>query len=153
MIDFLLFLLQGIPEIAGVIALSLAIAGVTLRWKIIVPMGTVLVVIVFILRNLPFTFGLHTVICLLLAVVFIVKATRVLLSKSLIAIFLALTVLAVLELIIHEAFFAFTQIDPQVYVAKSLFWVLLGLPQALLMIVIALLAARIKKPAEGMWKI
>ncbi len=153
MVNFLLFLLQAIPEMTGVIAFSVALAGVPLRWGIITPAATVLAVIAFVIRALPFTFGLHTVACLMLAVVFVAKATRVLLSKSFVAVFSSVATLAVLELVIHEGFFAVTKTDPQVYLANPLFWRLLGLPQALLMIVFALLAAKIKKPAEGMWKI
>ena len=35
----LLFLLQGIPELSGELALSLALAAVPLRWGIIVAAG------------------------------------------------------------------------------------------------------------------
>ncbi|BAF59957.1 MAG: hypothetical protein HPY89_03125 [Pelotomaculum sp.] len=153
MVKALLFLLQGIPEMMGILAFSLAFAGVPLRWGVIAAVGTVLAVIIYIIRSLPLAFGLHTAAALLLVTIIIAKTTCVPPSKSFISVFASFSILVTLELIIHEFFFFLTKQDPQAVISNYLLWKLIGLPQAFLMIILALLIARLKTPVEGAWKI
>jgi len=148
----LLFFLQGIPEITGIVALGLALLGVPLRWGIITVAGTVLTVIIFIIRNLPLSFGLHTVIAALLLAFFIAKTTRVSTAKSIIAAFVSFSILLVLELTINKIFFTVTKLDPQVVISNNLSWTLLGLPQAIIMILLAVIVSKVKKPDKRAWK-
>ncbi len=153
MTNILLFFMQGIPESMGHCAFSLAVARVPLRWGIIAVVGTVLTVIIFIIRSLPFTFGIHVAVAMLLLVFFIIKATWVSLTKSLIATFTSFATLAVLELVIYEIFFSITKLEFQAVIANNFLWKLLGLPQVALMIVFALLLSKYKIPEKGAWKI
>lgn len=150
---FLLFLMQGIPESMGYVALSLALAGVPLRWGRIMAAGTVLCVIFFIIRALPVTFGLHTVAGMLLLAIFITKTTSVPPSKSFIVVFASFATLALLELTLCELFFKITKLDFQTTISNYLLWKLVSLPQAVLLIIIAVLISKFKKPVQGAWKI
>jgi len=149
----LLFFLQGIPEVTGTIALSLAFAGVPLRWGIITAVGTVLTIITYIIRLLPLTFGLHTVATALLLAFFIAKTTRISSVKSIIAAFMSFATLLMLELAINKLFFAVTKLDPQVVISNNFLWKLIGLPQAILMILFAVLVSKFKKPDGEAWKV
>lgn len=149
----LLFLLQGIPELSGELALSLALAGVSLRWGIIVAAGTGLALLIYVIRLLPFTFGIHTVIGILIMILLIKIATRVKTTTCFIVVFATFATLAALEFFISELFFSVIKLDPQSVISNNLLWKLIGLPQAISMIIIALLVSKYKKPTEGMWKI
>ncbi len=151
-LDLLAFFLQGTLEMTGLIALSLALAGVPLRWKRIVPAGVALAVIIYVLRQLPVPFGVHTIAGLLLIVFFIAKSTNVSATRSFVVVFISGVTLALLELLIVESLFALTKIEADVAVSKNVMWSLFGLPQALILIFLALLVARYKKPVQGAWK-
>ena len=155
MTKLLLFLLQGIPECSGQFALSLALLGVPLRWKRIIAAGTVLSLVFYVARTLPLTFGIHVAVGIFLIVVAVNKATRIPITKIFIAVLISFSTLFLLELVMMEIFFAVTGLDPSTTIAENnnLLWKLAGLPQAFLLIIFALLAAKYKKPREDTWKI
>ena len=153
MLKFLLFLMQGIPESSGLIAFSLALVRVKLRWGIILATGSVYAVIINFVRELPVTFGLHIVAGLLLMAVFISKATKVLPSRSFAAVFVCFTLLALLEALMYEATARLLHREITGIISDYLLWKIAGLPQGLLMIIAAVLMSRYRKPVEGMWKI
>ncbi len=147
--NFLLFLMQGIPELSGVIALSMALARVPLRWGRIIAGGTVLAVVVFTIRMFSTTFGLHTVAVLLLTVILITSATRVLPMKAFVVVSISVIMLGALErIIIFEILFPLGKIDPQIVTSNYLLWKLMALPQASIMIFLALLMPRFIIPEQ-----
>lgn len=146
---FLLFLMQGIPEMSGVVAFSLALARVPLRWGRIIAGGTILAVAIFIIRTSSFTFGLHIVAGLLLTVILITTATRVPPTKAFVVVSISVIILGVLErIIIFEILFPLGKIDPQIVTSNYLLWKLMGLPQAAIMIFLALLIPRFIIPEQ-----
>ncbi|OPY58194.1 MAG: hypothetical protein A4E55_01089 [Pelotomaculum sp. PtaU1.Bin035] len=154
MVRTLLFFMQGIPELMGIIAFSLALVRVPLRWGIITCAGTAMTVIIFIIRSLPMAYGLHTVVATLLVALFIIKTTRSSLSKSLIVAIASICTLATIELAINYIFFAVTKLDQQAVISNDyLLWKLLGLPQDTLMILFAVIISKLKKPDKNAWKV
>jgi hypothetical protein len=153
MIEFGLFLLQGIPESVGLIGLSLALAGVSQRWDRILLAGTLLTIAIYLIRLLPVSFGLHSLASMLMQTLFMVKATNVALSRILISVFSSFAVLAMLEITVHEAFFFVTKLNPVEVINNYPLWEELGLTQASLLILLALLVARFKQPQKGAWKV
>ncbi len=155
MVKLLLFLMQGIPECSGYLAFSLALLRVPLRWKHIIGAGTVLALIIFTIRVLPFSFGIHTALTVFIIVVAISRATNIPVTKIFIAVSVNFSVLLLLEYVIMEIFFAATGLDPNTTIAENsnFLWKLSGLPQALLLNILALLVARFIKPREDAWKI
>ncbi len=152
MMHILLFLLQGIPEMMGVFALSLALARVPLRWGRILLVGTVLASVVYFVRLLPVTFGLHTIAGVLLLAIFLVKATHLSSSKSFIVVIVSVVVLAILELLINEIFLAFTKLELSEMISKDWSWKLLGFIQVMMINLLAVFVSRILKPVQGAWK-
>jgi len=153
MIKFGLFLLQGIPEMVGTIGLSLALAGIPLRWGRILLTGTVLAMLIYLIRLLPIAFGLHSVAGLLLLTLFILQTTNIPPSRIFISVFASFTILTMLEIAVHEAFFFVTKLNSREVIDNYPLWIELGMPQAILLIVFAFLAARFKQSQEGAWKI
>ncbi len=153
MTEILLFCVQGIPEAMGIMACSLAFARVELRWGMILAAAGILVTVIYMIRHMPVTFGLHTVAAILLYVLLIVRFTRVPPSTSFIAVFASIAVLALLEVSAYELFRRLLNIEYRQFMFYQYVRTLIGLPQALIMIVIALVISRYRKPLEGMWKV
>jgi hypothetical protein len=149
----LLFLVQGIPESSGVIALSLALARVPLRWGRIITAGTVMAVIAFFIRTSSFAAGLHTVAGLLLTVVIITTATRVSPTKAFVVTSISIIILGFLEMIIFRIYSALKILEPQLTMSSDPPQRLLALPQAVLIIFAALLIPRFMTPEQDVWKI
>jgi len=152
MIQALLFYLQGIPEIAGIVACGLALARVKLRWGVILVVAGALAVVIYIIRSMPVTFGLHTVAAILLCTIFIARFTRVPPSLSFTVVFASSAIMAFLELTVYKLF-AYLHQDSSRLIANDYTWMWIGLPQAFIMIAIALAIAKYCKPQDGMWKI
>ena len=75
-------------------------------------------------------------------------------TKIFIAVLASFLTLILLELVMMKIFFAATGLDPNATIVgnSNVLWKLAGLPQALLLNIFALLAARFKKPREEAWK-
>ncbi|WP_347488778.1 hypothetical protein ABDB91_16525 [Desulfoscipio sp. XC116] len=153
MIQTLLFFLQGVPEIAGIVACSLALARVRLRWGIILSFACILAVVIYIIRNMPVTFGLHTVISILLCALFVTKFTKVPPSTSFTVVFAGYAILALLEVTMHELFSSLLHTEVSQLISDDYIWKLIGFPHAIFMIAIALAIAKYKKPLESMWRV
>ncbi len=148
-----IFFLQGIPETIGTIALSLAMARIPIRWGPVVLAGSLISVTGCIIKWLPVTLGLHSIAMLLLTTFFILKATRVSSAKGFITITASVAILIFLEIMIHLSLVNFTDLDLKNIEQDSLLWFLIGLPQAIILFIIALIVRRIKEPVPGGWKI
>jgi hypothetical protein len=147
------FFLQSIPESMGIVALSLALARVPLRWGHIFIGGLLLSVISYIIRSLPVTFGFHLPVMIFVLFMLIVKLTNVTPSRTIIAVFTSILILALLEYLVSGAFFAYTHMDPEQALANEKLWCALGVTQAMILNIIALIVARFLKPTEdGSWK-
>jgi len=153
MVEFGFFILQGIPEMAGLVGLSLALAGIPLHWGRILTASTLLALVIYLIRVIPGAFGLHSIAGLLLLIYLMVRSTSIRPSVIIIAVFISYTILAVLEMTIHEAFFFFTNMELADIIPNHLLWLGIGMPQAVLLILFALLASKLKQPQRGAWKI
>ncbi len=149
----LMFFLQGIPESMGVVAVSLALAAVPLRWRIIATSGSVLALILFTLRSLPLTFGIHTIAGLLLVVIFLNYTTTVSTSKALLVSVITLGMLAIMEILVLEPYFALTHLTLEEAQSNVMQWSLLGLLQALLLNLVAILISVVRKEKKDEWTI
>lgn len=153
MLETLLFFMQGIPETTGIVACSLALARVKLRWGVILAFSSVLAVVIYIIRNLPVTFGLHTVAAILLCALFIARVARVPPSTSFMVVFASFAVLLLVEVPMNELFIIILNTEIRNVISDYFLWKLTGLPQAILLITVALLTSKYRKPLEGMWRI
>ena len=148
-----MFFLQGILEMTGVVAFCLASVRVPLLWGRIIVAATSLTVIIYIIRSFQTIFGLHTVAILLLLAFFIRKTTYTTHVKSYMAAFLSVTTLTLLELIVLKLYYLLTKSNPSEVNANVIVWGLLGLPQGILLIIFAKLISKYKKQNKGAWRI
>lgn len=146
------FFLQGIPECMGMVALSLAYARVPLRWGYILIAGVFIAILNYLIRSLPLTFGFHIPIMIFITYFLIVKLTKSTLSRTIIAVFSSFVTLALLEYFVSNTFFSLSKTDPQDVIANEGLWAAIGVVQAFILNMIALLIARLMKPTDGAWK-
>jgi len=153
MLQTLLFFVQGVPESVGLVAFCLVLAKVRLRWGVILIVGSLLTIAIYLIRSMPVTFGLHTVTGILLTILFIARTTRVSPSTNFIVVFASNALLALMEVIMYELIGKLSNTEVSQLISNNYTWMLIGLPQAVVMIAIALVIAKYRKPQEGMWKI
>jgi len=144
--------MQSIPECMGLIALSLALSRVPLRWGYIVAGGIIVSLIPFVIRALPVTFGLHLPICIFIIFLLIIKLTYVSPSRAVITVFSSFFVLALLEYIVSSVFFTLTDMDPHQAISNEGLWAAIGVFQSLILNFIALAIAYFLKPIKESWK-
>lgn len=148
-----LFLLQGIPETIATIALSLAFARVNLRWLPIIIGGSIISIIGSAIKLLPFELGLNSVAMLIMCVFFISYKTTISISKSFIVTISSAIILIFLETGIYMAISELTTLNLENVPTDSLLWYLMGIPQAIIMLVLALIISKTYKPILDGWKL
>ncbi|NLI91583.1 MAG: hypothetical protein GX434_05075 [Peptococcaceae bacterium] len=99
-IPFLALLFGGIPEQIALVYLAFVIANVPIKWKEIVPIGLCLALVAYVLRLLPITFGVHTIILIGLLFVILIFFYKISISTSILA-----SLISFLALILFETTF------------------------------------------------
>lgn len=149
--DTLYYFLESLPECMGLIALSLALALVPLKWGRIFLGGALISLLTFGIRALPVTFGLHLPISIFIIFLLIIKMTDVTPSRSIIAVFASFFTLALLEYLVSTGFFAISHMNSKQALADESLWTLVGIFQDVILIAIALIASKFLK-VKGAWK-
>lgn len=151
---FVWFLVQGIPELTGTFALALAILRVPIRWLLVIPAAAVVCTAIYLIRTAGASFGVHTAFLLLSMVVLSCTATKAKLSSAFIAAFVSESILAIIESLNNTLFSHFFNLNISTLPdANWVLWKMIGFPQAVVLMLLAILYAKLKKPREGMWKI
>lgn len=147
------YFLQSIPECIGTLALSLALAKVSLRWGRILIGGTLLSIIIYVIRSLPIPFGFHLPIGIFVIFLAFTRMTNVRPSQLIIAICISFFTLALLEFLVNTAFVAYTHMDLEQAIANERLWALVGIAQDSILFIIALIVSNFLKPVEEAWKV
>ncbi|MBO8128088.1 MAG: hypothetical protein H0Z39_02670 [Peptococcaceae bacterium] len=139
-------LIQGIPELLGVVLFTLAILGLPWQARQVSLLTLVPLTAIYLIRLLPLPFGVHTVIGLILLSAMITWLSRQQPRPVLIAATLSVITFLVLEnttlIIIHMAGTSITELAE-----RPVLWALTGLPHAFCMIGVALLIHLRGRPA------
>lgn len=146
------YYIQSIPESMGLIALSLALAKVGLRWGRIFIGGVFLSILVYYIRSFHIGFGLHLPATIFVIFLAITRMTIVRPSRAIISVFSSLFILALLEYLINIAFLAYTHMEFKQALADKRLWALVGIVQDGMLFSIALIVSHFLKPIEGSWK-
>lgn len=152
MLKAILFLIAGIPEMMGALAMSLAFAGVPFRWGRIALVGSCASLIIFVLRDVYGLIGFHLLAGILLMSIFLIMTTRVSTSAGFLSVFISIAVVALVELAVQEPFMYFTGMQAEQVVQNQTIWALLGITQGFIMIFLAFIVRKLFKPRMDMWK-
>lgn len=151
--NIVLPLLQGILESMGIISCSLVLLRIPLLWQRISILAVVMTTIIYLIKAMPLTYGIHLLAAILCLFFYIIKATTASPSKAFLAVFASVVILSILELGIHEIIFTFSSLDPVTSMEDDTLWSKLGMVQAIILNLIALIISRFLKPVAGKWKI
>jgi len=144
--EALLFFMQGIPEMTGVIALCFAIARVKIKWIQTLLGGVGAAILSYTIQSLSFFFGFHTFLILFLVTLFVAKVGQISIFKSFFVTSIVTIVFGMLEFLINSMYFWLSGDNPHDTVSNETFWAMLGIPQAIIMVFLAIIVSIIIKP-------
>ncbi|MCF8011802.1 MAG: hypothetical protein K9L17_06495 [Clostridiales bacterium] len=144
----LVFFAQGITEALGLVALCFAIARVPFSWKKIFLFSILLTIISYTMQALSFSFGLHTVVILLITIFYLSSRGNIKIIKSFWVTLMSFFALAILELIANAVYFKIIGLNAVEVTSNNIYWPILGIPQAIIIFMIALVARHFFKPEQ-----
>lgn len=128
---------QGIPEQLAVVTLTFVLANVRIKRINVVITGAILAIIAYVIRLLPVTFGIHTIINLGLLFIILVQVFKTPVFIALISAMTTLLVLILLETSILYSLFMLFGINLTVFQENDLIRILVTLPQVVIIFLIA----------------
>jgi len=144
-IPVLALIFQGIPEQIAIITLACVLVNAELIWKRIVPISVVIVAINYFLRLLPITFGVHTVILIGLLVVFMATSLKIDIIRAIIGSLVSYLILIIVETLCLAVIIPMFGLTPEAIITDWIVRTLVGLPQLILLLVIAFLIHKLRE--------
>lgn len=136
---------QGIPEQIAIVTLALVIVDIPLKCNKVILTGITLAFIAYILRLFPITFGVHTIILMVLLFIMMIRFYQAPLLISLRAILISFFVLIIVEYICFTLITHFFDISFNLYNSNVTLRILIGLPQVFVIFLLAYIIFRIRK--------
>ncbi|KJS87709.1 MAG: hypothetical protein JM58_03330 [Peptococcaceae bacterium BICA1-8] len=137
-ISFSVVLLQGIPEQIAVVILALSIARQPFKWREVIFVGIILAITAFMVRLLPITFGVHTVVLIGLLFAYLSFIKKVDLSSAILSSLLSFLVLIVSESLIVPTIMNLFAISREELLTNDFIRILITLPHVLIIFFVAL---------------
>ncbi len=141
----LFWLFQGVPELLALTALAIVLGGKKLEWKSTLTIGLALAVLVFLVRLLPVTFGIHFVIFLVILAALLHMRLKIKFSRCLLISLVAGLMLAVSETICVSLLTLATGIPYQQASEDFILQFVFGWPHIILLFLLALALERWQK--------
>lgn len=138
-------ILQGIPETIGLAALFHAMLKQKLVWKQLIFLGILVGIITYFIRLLPISPGVHTFILIIIWTGILRILTKKKLTKLFLVVFMGIAVLAVAEIVFNQILFSLLNTSYEDAMNQPVIWSLLGLPQVLLLFLLAFFLNRNNK--------
>jgi hypothetical protein len=136
-IPFLQWVLQTIPECLATASLALVLAERQLEVKKILFVGMVQAVVVFGVRLLPLTFGVHTIILIIALAAIVHLATKANLSKCLLFALVAMITLIIAETVAIGVIVYVLEFDPEYIFSNPFLRIIGGWPQIMITFLVA----------------
>lgn len=144
------FLIQGYPESLALAALAIAIAGQKLMFRDVLLVGTLQAVTALVVRSLPITFGIHTLILLTLLTFYLNTVLKIPILACFRGALVALICLGVFEVVFLGGIAAMKGIKISDTAAMPIRLALFAIPQVLATGALAILIDFVRfKRGEG----
>lgn len=150
-IPFVVWLLQGLPEAIGIAALMYSVAGLGFPWRSILPVGVLFGVTFYLIRLLPISFGIHTLLNFLFTIVVFRKAASCSLALAIRSGLAALATVVITETVFLPLFVSISRLTLEEIYSNIWLRALSGWPNVVLLFLVAYLASHIhnKRLKEG----
>lgn len=142
--SLLALIFQGIPEMIALTTFAFVLAKADLNWRIICASGVVMGVIAFVIRLLPVTFGVHTIVLIFLLIIIIHQFAKVEIIKTVVSVFLSFVVLVLLETVTHVTLFSVLEFSMETVMNSEMLMILVGIPQIVLLFLISFVIKKIR---------
>lgn len=137
-LTILQWLLQGIPESLALVTLALALAGEKLEMRRIALLGIIEAVIIFAIRLLPLTFGVHSILSIFSMALLLNLFLKVRFSRSLLSALIVIIALAAAETVSFYLFLYLTGLSYEQLFENLFIYIISGWPQVILLFLLAL---------------
>jgi len=136
-ISLVSLIFQGIPESIALVVLAFFVAKAKVKWPMAILLGGILAVSAFFIRMLPVTFGLHTIVNIVLLLLFVTYFGRVNLISATVAVFLSFFILVFVETVIHYAMYSILNLSFEEISKNQVLMIISGIPQIVLLFLVA----------------
>lgn len=144
-ISFTTLIFQGIPETIAATTLAFVIANVELEWKKIIGLGCLFGLVTYFVRKLPITFGLHTIVLMVLFIITLSWLGRKSLVESIISTILTFLALVLVETVSTQVFFSLFNLSPNTVSKSSFLMIVSGLPAVIILFLLSIVITKIRK--------
>lgn len=129
----------GIPESIALMTLAFAIAGARFDWKRIIFFGTLVGCAAFVIRLVPITFGVHTLVIIGLMIFFLSYIQRIDLTRSIISVLITMLILISSEAVARTASLSVFNLSMEEVMKNEFLITVTGIPEIFLIFIIAFL--------------
>ena len=133
------WLIQGIPECIALVLLGFVLLESRMDIKRALIPGVIQALVLYFLRLFPLPFGIHTMVAIISLSVLLLCFTEARYSKALLISFFVYLVLGISELVFLPTVSFLIGIPLEIIFSNSLLCALVGLPQVLMIVVLALI--------------
>ena len=142
-IPWIALLLQGIPELTGVVTLAFVIAKIPLKWNKILLIGIVLAFISYVVRLFPIPFGMHLFLLIILLFIALIWLGKGDFSLSLVASLLSVLTLVIFEFVCLSLLMPVFGVTPETLFTNLVVRIAIGEPQVVLTFIFAFLLSKL----------
>lgn len=141
-VPFIAWVFQGIPESIGTAAVVISLSTRELRWRSIIIIGFIYAVLMYTMRLLPLTFGVHTVILIICLSLLSAWIAEIDLRKAIIYANIAVIILAVTEFLFVYLILSIGGYSLDTILSNPFKRILVGLPQVIVLFLVAVIYSK-----------
>lgn len=142
-IPIIVLIFQGIPEQIAVALLAFTIAGISFKWLEAIFLGTTLAIVAYLIRLLPVTFGVHTVILICFLFFYLSLIKKIDLSRAILSTLLSFLLLLFCESLIVPIIMHFLDISRTDLLINNKLRILVTLPHVFILYFLVFLINKI----------
>ncbi|WP_308891984.1 hypothetical protein [Candidatus Desulfosporosinus nitrosoreducens] len=144
-IPLLALLFQGIPEQIAVTMLAFSIAQISFNLKKVLTISIIMAFSAYLARLSQITFEIHTILLVIIFILILLIVENVDLSLAFLSSLLSFLALAVFEYVVLSTLMPIFKLTPETVLSNLTIRILVGEPQVILMILVALIIRQIRK--------
>lgn len=138
-IPFSMFLIQGIPEQIAVAMLALIFSKVTYKWSEVILLGIGLASAAFLVRMLPITFGVHTVLLIGILFTYLNIKKKIELSRAILAALASYLLLILLESLCITGVMYLFHLSKELIISSTFLRIVITFPHVIFLYILAFL--------------